>query len=205
MTAGAEREIARFGTRFRRAASPHPHLAFLRAAENADSGLFVRGPQLQVRDYLVAGPYKDLKKYKAQDWNQIEVVVTGGVARCTCNGEVLESALKLPETGPIGLEGDRERVTPTDPQPPCQPPAGCASRSQGGRGSDALGGVVNLVTRTPHDGIAIDALARVDGRLGYEARGRVAAGGSGYGGTLVGTYRDAPAITLPEQSGTVQW
>jgi hypothetical protein len=38
-----------------------------RAAVNADSGLFVRGPQLQVRDYLVAGPYKDLKKYKAQD------------------------------------------------------------------------------------------------------------------------------------------
>src|SRR5262245_55059335 len=31
-----------------------------RAAENADSGLFVRGPQLQVRDYLVAGPYKEL-------------------------------------------------------------------------------------------------------------------------------------------------
>ena len=30
-----------------------------------------------------------------------------GVAHCTCNGEVLEDALKLPETGPIGLEGDR--------------------------------------------------------------------------------------------------
>jgi outer membrane receptor for ferrienterochelin and colicins len=61
-------------------------------------------------------------------------------------------------------------------------------------GSDALGGVVNLVTRTPRDGIAVDALTRVDSRLGYEARGRIAGGRAGYSGTLVGTYRDAPAI-----------
>ena len=78
-----------------------------RAAVNADSGIFVRKPQLQCRDYLVAGPYKELKSYKAQDWNAIEVVVKDGVAHCTCNGEVLEAALKLPETGPVGLEGDR--------------------------------------------------------------------------------------------------
>ncbi|MCE9530669.1 MAG: DUF1080 domain-containing protein [Planctomycetes bacterium] len=52
-----------------------------RAAVNADSGLFVRAPQLQVRDYLVAGPYKDLKKYKPQDWNEIVVVVKGTVAQ----------------------------------------------------------------------------------------------------------------------------
>ena len=78
-----------------------------RAAVNADSGIFLRKPQLQCRDYLVAGPYKELKKYKAQDWNVIEVVVKDGVAHCTCNGEVLEAALKLPATGPIGLEADR--------------------------------------------------------------------------------------------------
>jgi hypothetical protein len=78
-----------------------------RAGVNADSGLFIRKPQLQVRDYLIAGPYKSLKKYKPQDWNKIEVVVKGGVAHCTCNGEVLENALKLPPTGPIGLEADR--------------------------------------------------------------------------------------------------
>ena len=77
-----------------------------RASVKADSGIFIRKPQLQCRDYLTAGPYKDLKQYKPQDWNQIEVVVQGGVARCTCNGEVLEAALKLPEPGPIGLEGD---------------------------------------------------------------------------------------------------
>ena len=78
-----------------------------RAAVNADSGIFLRKPQLQCRDYLVAGPYKELKAYKPQDWNQIIVTVKDGVAHCTCNGEVLEAALKLPETGPIGLEADR--------------------------------------------------------------------------------------------------
>lgn len=81
-----------------------------RAAVNADSGLFIRKPQLQVRDYLVAGPYKMLKKYKPQDWNEIVVVVKDNVAYCTCNGEVLEAALKLPPTGPIGLEADRDQV-----------------------------------------------------------------------------------------------
>ncbi len=81
-----------------------------RASVNADSGIFIRKPQLQCRDYLVAGPYKELKSYKAQDWNQVEVTVKDGVAHCTCNGEVLEAELKLPETGPIGLEGDRGQM-----------------------------------------------------------------------------------------------
>ncbi|WP_009961104.1 3-keto-disaccharide hydrolase [Verrucomicrobium spinosum] len=78
-----------------------------RASVNADSGIFLRKPQLQCRDYLMAGPYKELKQYKAQDWNQIVVTVKDGVAHCTCNGEVLEATLALPATGPIGLEGDR--------------------------------------------------------------------------------------------------
>jgi hypothetical protein len=81
-----------------------------RAAVNADSGLFVRRPQLQVRDYLVAGPYKHLKKYKPQEWNEIVVVVKGETAHCTCNGEVLEDALKVPATGGIGLEADRGQM-----------------------------------------------------------------------------------------------
>ncbi len=81
-----------------------------RASVNADSGIFVRGPQLQCRDYLVAGPYKELKKYKAQDWNEIEVVVKNNAAYCTCNGEVLETAMKVPDTGRIGLEADRGQM-----------------------------------------------------------------------------------------------
>ena len=78
-----------------------------RAGVDADSGIYLRGKQLQCRDYLVAGPYKELKNYKAQDWNKIEVVVKNNIARCTCNGEVLEEALTLPVTGPLGLEADR--------------------------------------------------------------------------------------------------
>lgn len=81
-----------------------------RATPNADSGVYLRKPQLQCRDFLVAGPYKDLKRYKPQDWNELIVVVKGGVAHATCNGEVLEAALKLPATGPVGLEGDRGQM-----------------------------------------------------------------------------------------------
>jgi len=81
-----------------------------RAAVNADSGIFLRKPQLQCRDYLVAGPYKTLKKYKAQDWNEIIVTVKDNVAHCECNGEVLEDALKIPANGPIGLEADRDQM-----------------------------------------------------------------------------------------------
>jgi lysophospholipase L1-like esterase/dienelactone hydrolase len=81
-----------------------------RATPNADSGVYLRGPQLQCRDYLLAGPYKDLKRYKPQDWNDLVVTVRGGVALATCNGEVLESNFKLPASGPIGVEGDRGQM-----------------------------------------------------------------------------------------------
>jgi lysophospholipase L1-like esterase len=81
-----------------------------RATPNADSGIFIRQPQLQCRDYPLAGPYTGLKNYKPQDWNEIVIKVTGGVAHCTCNGEVLEAEFKVPETGPIGLEGDRGQM-----------------------------------------------------------------------------------------------
>lgn len=81
-----------------------------RATPNADSGVFLRGPQLQCRDFLLAGPYKDLKNYKPQDWNELVVEANGKVARCTCNGEVLEAEFPIPESGPIGLEGDRGQI-----------------------------------------------------------------------------------------------
>jgi lysophospholipase L1-like esterase len=81
-----------------------------RATPNADSGVFIRGPQLQCRDYRLAGPYTQLTQYKPQDWNELVVVVRGGKARCTCNGEVLEEALPVPASGPIGLEGDRGQM-----------------------------------------------------------------------------------------------
>ncbi len=81
-----------------------------RATPNADSGVYVRGPQLQCRDYLLAGPYKDLRHYKPQDWNEIVVTVRDGIATATNNGELLEAELKLPDSGPIGLEGDRGQM-----------------------------------------------------------------------------------------------
>ncbi len=81
-----------------------------RAAPNADSGVFIRGHQLQCRDYLVAGPYKMLKNFKPQDWNELVVSVKGKLAHCTCNGEVLEAEFKVPASGPIGVEGDRGQV-----------------------------------------------------------------------------------------------
>lgn len=77
-----------------------------RATPNADSGIFIRGRQLQCRDYPLAGPYKKLKNYRSGDWNEIMVMVRDDVAYCLCNGEVLEAEMKLPSTGPIGVEGD---------------------------------------------------------------------------------------------------
>src|SRR3954452_10344300 len=81
-----------------------------RASRNANSGLHLRDKvfahQLQVRDYPRVGPYKTLKDYKDGDWNAIEVVVTGNKARCTCNGELLEAALEIPDKGPLALQSE---------------------------------------------------------------------------------------------------
>jgi len=81
-----------------------------RATPNADSGVFIRGPQLQCRDFPLAGPYKNLKSFRWGGWNELVVTVKNSVAHCTCNGEVIEEALKIPESGPIGLEGDRGQL-----------------------------------------------------------------------------------------------
>ncbi len=81
-----------------------------RATPNADSGIFIRGPQLQCRDYPLAGPYKNLERYRPQDWNEVVVTVHGQAAHCTCNGEVLEASFQVPASGPIGLEGDRGQM-----------------------------------------------------------------------------------------------
>jgi len=81
-----------------------------RAAKGADSGVFIKGKQLQCRDYPNAGPYKKLKSFKPGDWNELIVVVTGKTAKCTCNGEVLEEKFEVPEKGPIGVEGDQGKL-----------------------------------------------------------------------------------------------
>ena len=48
-----------------------------RAALKADSGVYVRGPQLQVRDYT-RRKERNLKKFKDDDWNELDIIVTGG-------------------------------------------------------------------------------------------------------------------------------
>jgi hypothetical protein len=77
-----------------------------RAAPKADSGVYIRGNQLQVRDYPTVGPYKNLKKFKDGDWNLLEIIVTGNSAECKCNGEVLEKAFKIPAKGAMGLQAE---------------------------------------------------------------------------------------------------
>ena len=81
-----------------------------RASRDANSGLHLRDKafahQLQIRDYPRVGPYKALKTYRDGDWNAIEVVVTGNRARCTCNGELLEGAIELPDKGPLALQSE---------------------------------------------------------------------------------------------------
>jgi hypothetical protein len=87
-----------------------------RAGPRANSGLYLRRKQLQVRDYPTIGPYKTLKHFKDGDWNAIEVTVKatadgeGAVAECTCNGEVLEKALAIPAQGPIGVQSETGKI-----------------------------------------------------------------------------------------------
>lgn len=81
-----------------------------RASPNADSGVFIRGRQLQCRDYRLAGPYTHLQRYRPQQWNELVVTVRNQVAQATCNGEILEANFTVPASGPIGLEGDRGQM-----------------------------------------------------------------------------------------------
>ncbi len=81
-----------------------------RATPNADGGVYLRGPQLQVRDYRLAGPYTTLASYRPQEWNQLVITVKGETAEVLCNGEVIERAFKVGPTGGIGLEADRGQM-----------------------------------------------------------------------------------------------
>jgi lysophospholipase L1-like esterase len=81
-----------------------------RATPNADSGVYVRGPQLQCRDYALAGPWNTLARYRPQDWNELVVTVKSGIATAAVNGETIPIELKVPQSGPIGVEGDRGQM-----------------------------------------------------------------------------------------------
>ncbi|MFN4258497.1 MAG: DUF1080 domain-containing protein [Gemmataceae bacterium] len=85
----------------------HLKLEF-RAGLKADSGVYLRavGKQLQVRDYIRRGERKQLKNFKDDDWNELDITVTGNEAVCKCNGEMLETMKGLPATGGIGLQAE---------------------------------------------------------------------------------------------------
>src|SRR5258708_9307054 len=74
-----------------------------RAAPRADSGVYIRGPQLQVRDYPTAGPYKKMK-FNNADCNELEITVKGTTAECKCNGDGIEPPMKGPAYRGIGLQ-----------------------------------------------------------------------------------------------------
>lgn len=81
-----------------------------RAAVRTDSGIFFGNVQLQCGDFATYA-YKQLKAFKPQDWNVIEVTVQDGSARCTCNGELMEAALKIPaDFGPLAIEAGRNAI-----------------------------------------------------------------------------------------------
>jgi hypothetical protein len=72
----------------------HLKLEFRTPADNKknNSGLFLRGEQLQLDGTTVGGltnVFKNIKNFKEGDWNEIEVTVKGGIVSNTVNGRAL--------------------------------------------------------------------------------------------------------------------
>jgi hypothetical protein len=89
-----------FGTDF------HLKLEF-RASLKSDSGVYLRGPQLQVRDFIRRGEQKKLADvFKNDDWNELDITVKGKMATCLLNGKELEIMKNLPVKGGIGLQAE---------------------------------------------------------------------------------------------------
>jgi hypothetical protein len=81
-----------------------------RATPGADSGVYVHGTQLQVRDYPKAGPKQYAFAAKpAGEWNDLEIDVTGGVAVVKLNGQVIEKAWKIGTNAKQGVGLQREK------------------------------------------------------------------------------------------------
>jgi hypothetical protein len=81
-----------------------------RATKGADSGVYIWGNQLQVRDYPNAGPKQYAKPARpAGEWNDLEWDITDGVAVVKLNGEVIEKAWKIGANAKKGVGLQRER------------------------------------------------------------------------------------------------
>jgi hypothetical protein len=90
----------------------HLKLEF-RAAPKADSGLYIRGPQLQVRDYPRAGPYTKVK-FKDNDWNELDITVKSGVVSTSVNGKNVTEKDLLEVTVKNGKPQAKLNGTPID-------------------------------------------------------------------------------------------
>jgi hypothetical protein len=60
-----------------------------RAALKADSGVYIRGTQLQVRDFPRRKEMPQLKKFRNDDWNELDITVKHNVAVTKVNGKTL--------------------------------------------------------------------------------------------------------------------
>jgi hypothetical protein len=79
-----------------------------------NSGLFIRGPQLQLdatnQKGSLTGVFRNVKDFKVGGWNEIDVTVKGTEATCRCNGElVMKKPMKIPATGAVGLQSEYGR------------------------------------------------------------------------------------------------
>jgi hypothetical protein len=69
----------------------HLKLEF-RASLKADSGVYVRGPQLQVRDFIRRNEHKHLKKFQNDGWNTLDIIVRDNVLVSLVNDKSLTPA-----------------------------------------------------------------------------------------------------------------
>jgi len=61
-----------------------------RASPKSDSGVYVRGPQLQVRDFIRRGEQKHLEGvFKNDDWNELQITVAAPAFAATVDGTLL--------------------------------------------------------------------------------------------------------------------
>ena len=80
-----------------------------KAAKGADSGVYIWGNQLQVRDYPNAGPKQYAFAAKpAGEWNDLEFNIKDGVAEVKLNGKVIEKAWKIGKDAKKGVGLQRE-------------------------------------------------------------------------------------------------
>lgn len=81
-----------------------------RATDNADSGVYIHGKQLQVRDYRKAGPrlYAPAAK-PAGEWNELEFDIVNGLATVRLNGKLIEQNWRTGPDPNLGIGLQRER------------------------------------------------------------------------------------------------